>query len=139
MAQRGTDEHSIEGHFGNTGAEVVAMLADIMRNPRGQDFLQTGQDTGRQHLGAQGVRLQLAEVELYASALPQSVNCEHALETFLPMQTYSEIAIASQPISDLVHQFLCIFPYRGDGLILELGGHVLERGGHVLEFGRHDC
>lgn len=38
-------------------------------------------------------------------------------------KTYSEIAIASQPVSNLVDQFLCILPYRGDGLVLELGRH----------------
>lgn len=64
VAQRGADEHSVEGHFGDAGAEVVTVLADIMGDPRGQDFLQTGQDTGGQHLSAQGVGLQLAEVEL---------------------------------------------------------------------------
>jgi len=64
VAQRGADEHSVEGHLGDAGAEVVTVLADIMGDPRGQDFLQTGQDTGGQHFSAQGVRLQLAKVEL---------------------------------------------------------------------------
>lgn len=45
----------------------MAMLANVMRNPRSQELLKTGEGSGSQHLGAQGVRLQLSEIELSGS------------------------------------------------------------------------
>lgn len=64
MAQRSADKHSVEGHLGHAGAEVVAVLADIMRNPRGEQLLQGQKDARCEHLGAQRVRLQLSEMDL---------------------------------------------------------------------------
>jgi hypothetical protein len=45
----------------------VAVLADIMGEPRGQQLLQTGEHTGGEHLGAERVVLQLLEVGLRRS------------------------------------------------------------------------
>lgn len=67
MAEGRADEHSVEGHLGNARAEVVAVLADIVRNPRGQQLLQTGEDTGCEHLRAQRVLLEVEEVGLVGS------------------------------------------------------------------------
>lgn len=64
VAERRADEHAVERHLGNAGAEVVAMLSDIMGDPRGEQFLQTRQHTGGEHLGAQWVGLELAKVGL---------------------------------------------------------------------------
>lgn len=64
VAQRRTDEHAVQGHLGHPSAEVMPMFADIVRNPRSQDFLEAGKKTGCQHLRAQRIRLQLTQVEL---------------------------------------------------------------------------
>lgn len=64
MAEGRADEHSVEGHLGNARAEVVAVLADIVRDPRGQQLLQTGEHTGGEHLCAQRVLLEVEEVGL---------------------------------------------------------------------------
>lgn len=61
------DEHAVQRHLGDARAEVVAVLADIMGEPRGQQLLQTGEHTGGEHLGAQRVVLQLLEVGLRRS------------------------------------------------------------------------
>jgi hypothetical protein len=42
----------------------MAMLADIMSQPRGDEFLQGREDTGREHLCAKGVGLELFQVGL---------------------------------------------------------------------------
>lgn len=39
VAEGRTDEHAVEGHLRNARAEVVAMLADIVGDPGGQEFL----------------------------------------------------------------------------------------------------
>lgn len=64
VAQRRADEHAVERHLGDARAKVVAMLADIVGDPGGQQLLQTRQHTGGEHLGAQRVGLELAEVGL---------------------------------------------------------------------------
>ena len=64
MAQRGGDEHAVQGHLGHAMAEIVAVLADIVGDPGREEFLQGREDTRGQHLGAQRVRLQLAQVKL---------------------------------------------------------------------------
>lgn len=67
MAQRGGNEHAVERHLRDARAEVVAMLADIMGEPRGEKFLKTGEHTGGEHLSAQRVLLQLTEIGLRRS------------------------------------------------------------------------
>lgn len=69
MAQRGGDEHAIEGHLRDARAEVVAVLANIVSEPGGEQFLHTGEDTGGEHLGAQRVLLQLLEIGLRSTFL----------------------------------------------------------------------
>lgn len=64
VAQRRTDKHAVESHLRHTRAEVVAVLANIIGDPRSDEFLQTGQHTGCQHLRAQRVQLQFTQVEL---------------------------------------------------------------------------
>ena len=39
MPQRRTDECPVNCHFGHPRAKVVAMFANVMRNPRCKDFL----------------------------------------------------------------------------------------------------
>ena len=64
VTQRGGNEHAVERHLGDARAEVVAMLADIVSEPRGEELLQTGEYTGGEHLSAQRVVLQLLQVGL---------------------------------------------------------------------------
>lgn len=64
MAQGRGNEHAVQRHLRDARAEVVAVLADIVGEPRGQQLLQTGEHTGGEHLGAQRVVLQLLEVGL---------------------------------------------------------------------------
>jgi hypothetical protein len=62
VAEGRGDEHSVQRHLGDARAEVVAVLADIVGDPRSQQFLQTGEHTGGEHLRAQRVLLELEEV-----------------------------------------------------------------------------
>lgn len=64
VAQRGGNEHAVERHLGDARAEVVAVLAHIVSEPRGEELLQTGEHTGGEHLSAQRVLLQLLQVGL---------------------------------------------------------------------------
>lgn len=64
MSQRSRNEHAVERHLGHPMAEVVAVFADILRDPGREEFLQGRKDTGGEHLGTEGVRLELAQVEL---------------------------------------------------------------------------
>lgn len=70
VAEGGADEHSVQRHLGDARAEVVAVLADIVGDPRSQQFLQTGEHTGGEHLRAQRVLLELEEVGLLAIHSP---------------------------------------------------------------------
>ena len=45
MAQRGGDEHAVQGHLGHAMAEIVAVLADIVGDPGREEFLQGREDT----------------------------------------------------------------------------------------------
>lgn len=62
MAERRADEGTVERHLGDAGVEVVAMLAAVMRDPRGEQFLDAEESTRGDHLGSQRVRLELLEV-----------------------------------------------------------------------------
>lgn len=57
VAQRGGNEHAVERHLGDARAEVVAVLADIVGEPRGEEFLKTREHTRGEHLSAQRVLL----------------------------------------------------------------------------------
>lgn len=65
MAQRSADEHAVQQHLGYAGAEVVAVLAHIVGDVGSEELLRGGEHTGREHLRAQRVGLQLSEVHLY--------------------------------------------------------------------------
>lgn len=73
MAHGRTDEHSVERHLRHAGAEVMAMLADIMSQPRGDEFLHGREDTGREHLCAKGVGLELFQVGLVLYLISNAV------------------------------------------------------------------
>ena len=64
MAQRRADESAVGGHLRHPRAEVVAVLALVVRDPRREHLLQRGEAAGREHLGAQRVALQLLEIGL---------------------------------------------------------------------------
>ena len=77
VAERGADEGAVQGHLGDARGEVVAVLAPVMGNPRGEELLQAGQGARGEHLGAQRVLLQLLQVGLQVgwSAGMQGANC----------------------------------------------------------------
>jgi hypothetical protein len=62
VTQGRANQSTVYGHLRHARGEVVARLAPVMRNPRCQEFLQTREGSGREHLGAQWVALQLLEV-----------------------------------------------------------------------------
>lgn len=64
MSQRRADERSVDCHFGHARAEVMSVLANIMRNPRCKDFLQCCQRSGREHFCAQRIPLELLKIGL---------------------------------------------------------------------------
>ena len=64
MTERRANEHAVQRHFRDARTEVMAVLADIVGEPRGQQFLQAGEHAGSEHLRAQRVFLQLAQVGL---------------------------------------------------------------------------
>lgn len=76
MTHRGADESSIGSHFRHSRAEVVAMLASVVRKPRCNDFLKRGEGPRSEHLGAKRVLLKLSEVCLHGAlvALSQATS-----------------------------------------------------------------
>jgi hypothetical protein len=64
VAERRADEGTVDGHLGDTRGEVVAVLAPVVGDPRGEELLQTRQRARGEHLGAQRVLLQLLEIGL---------------------------------------------------------------------------
>lgn len=64
VAERGGDQGAVDGHLGHARGEVVAALAAVVGDPRGQELLQARQRARGEHLGAQRVALQLLEVRL---------------------------------------------------------------------------
>lgn len=64
VADGGADQGTVGGHLGDAGSEVVAVLVAVLREPRGDELLSTGEGTGSQHLGAQRVVLELLDVGL---------------------------------------------------------------------------
>ena len=136
MAQRGGDEHAVQGHLGHAMAEIVAVLADIVGDPGREEFLQGREDTRGQHLGAQRVRLQLAQVKLDSFPGQQrhfriSQDKSGYEFTCWGESAYSKIPGLRLPprqaITDFVRQLLGVMAHRVGGLFLEL----------FLEFHRH--
>lgn len=64
MAQGSADQGTVGGHLGHARGEVVAMLVAVLGQPRGEELLGAGEGSGRQHLGAQRVRLELLDIGL---------------------------------------------------------------------------
>jgi hypothetical protein len=67
VAEGRADQGAVNGHLGHARGEVVAALALVMGNPRGEELLQTRKSARGEHLGAQRVRLQLPQVGLALS------------------------------------------------------------------------
>lgn len=64
VAHWGADEGAVDGHLGYAAGEVAAVLADVAGNVRGEHLLRRGEGAGGDHLGAQRVCLEGAEVGL---------------------------------------------------------------------------
>lgn len=102
MAERRTDESAVYGHLGDARGEVGAVLAPVVRNPRGRELLQAREGARRQHLGAQWVALQLLEIGLQQDL---SAWCAHAPS---PRDTHREVPIDAaalgQRLADVAQQ-----------------------------------
>lgn len=113
MAQWCTDESSICCHLGHSGSEVAPTLCDVLRDPRGEEFLQRGQCTGSQHFCAEGVCLELLEVCLRGGhGHQQRCHRIYHITSHRPI-TYRQITLlsntalsSSQCCTDLVRQFV---------------------------------
>lgn len=144
MAQRRADEHPVQRHLGHARAEVVAVLADVVGDPRGEKLLQPGQHAGGEHLGAQRVRLQLTEVGLHRERVESQrhwFNREiyergRVIEWSVVYREISRLCVSTgQSLADLVRQILGLGSDRvadrcADSLLLKLDGHG---GGCVLQ------
>jgi hypothetical protein len=64
VAQGCANKGTVQRHLGDARGEVVAALAPVVRDPRREKLLQTGQGAGCEDLGAQRVALQLLQVRL---------------------------------------------------------------------------
>lgn len=130
MAEGRADEHSVEGHLGNARAEVVAVLADIVRNPRGQQLLQTGEDTRCEHLRAQRVLLEVEEVGLVGSiGISRGSSKGMGMGSYLKVAVCSRGLASSQTVSQTMRQVARRSP---DGLIA-----LRYSRNFLLEFDRH--
>lgn len=69
MADWRADERAVQAHLGYSRVEVVATLAAVMRDPRSKEFLEGEEGSGGEHLGAQGVRLELPQIRLHRESM----------------------------------------------------------------------
>lgn len=138
VAEGRGDEHAVQRHLGDARREVVAMLADIVGQVGGEEFLETREHTRGEHLGAQRVVLELLEVGLqtflgsvWNVGGGGFIDC---MEWFEPMHlsigraSYREVAGSSvstgQSLTNAVHQVLWLAASDGaDGLLLKLDRH----------------
>ena len=81
------DERAVRGHLGHARAEVVAILAAVVRKPRGEDFLEGGEGARCKHLGAKGVLLKLGEICLWALLVALSIAASWRIP--LPLDSQS--------------------------------------------------
>ena len=65
MAERRTDKSSVYSHLGHSSSEVVTVLVAVLCDPRGKQFLKSRERSRGEHLGAEGIGLQLLKVGLY--------------------------------------------------------------------------
>ena len=66
MPKGRADESAVGSHLGDSGTEVMTVLARILCDPRSEDFLERSQRSRREHLGPQRIALQLLQVGLKA-------------------------------------------------------------------------
>ena len=129
VAKGRADEGAVDGHLGDARGEVVARLAPVVGNPRGQKLLQAREGARRQHLGAQRVALQLLEVCLVRARSVCALPSRRQSPT-----THCEVSIGTAAFGDglpnLVHQVALSLAGRvGNGgrcvnrLLLELDRH----------------
>ena len=105
MAQRGGDEHAVQGHLGHAMAEIMAVLANIVGDPGREEFLQGREDTRGQHLGAQRVRLQLAQVKL------DSIHSLVSKDVFESSQDERSLSSPAGDVRALTARYpACVFP-----------------------------
>lgn len=64
MADGSGDEGTVGGHLGHARGEVVAVLVAVLGEEGSEKLLDTVEGTGREHLGAERVRLELLNVGL---------------------------------------------------------------------------
>lgn len=120
MADWSHDESAVGSHLWNTAGEVVARLGPVLCDVRSEEFLETGQRAGGEHLCAQWILLKLEEVGLI-----MSVNiCAFRASIGIVWRTYSKVAIrslsSSQRSADLGGRSLD----RGlDAVLFEFDGH----------------
>ena len=62
MSKGSADKGTVEGHLGHTRGEVVAILVAVLCDPGSEDLLGTRERARGDHLGAERVRLELAQV-----------------------------------------------------------------------------
>ena len=55
VAEWCANECAVQAHLGDSGVEVVAMLAAVVRDPRRKEFLEREEGSGREHLRAQRI------------------------------------------------------------------------------------
>ena len=59
VTKRSANEGAVDGHLGHPRGEIVSALAPVMGDPRCEELLETRKSTGCEHLGAEGVGLEL--------------------------------------------------------------------------------
>lgn len=64
VAEGCADQCTVDGHLGDARGEVMARLAPVVRDPRREELLETGEGARSEHLGAQRVALELLEIGL---------------------------------------------------------------------------
>lgn len=74
VAEGSANEGTVGGHLGDARGKVVAVLVAVLGEPRGEELLETGETTGGEHLGAEGVGLELLDVGLLGTLLAEAVT-----------------------------------------------------------------
>lgn len=65
MSNRSHNKSTVSSHLRHAAGEVVAALAAVLGDVGCEEFLETGERAGGEHLGAEGVLLQGCEVGLH--------------------------------------------------------------------------
>ena len=126
VAQRRGNEQTVQGHLGHAMTEVVAVFADIVSDPGRKEFLQGREDPRGQHLGAQGVRLELAQVELdsHGPGQRQSISLGGNAPSTNTYSHIPDLRLASrQAVSNAMRQLLGLMAHRRSGFLCQFDGH----------------